>query len=185
VSRRAGEDAAEPAGWLALERQGDAIRGFSSGDGQTWTLIGERLLDENPARAWVGPVAWGGDRSTGADPVPSSFEPLEAVISNIEIGEIQPARSFIRGDCNDDGTADISDASCVLGWLFLDSKTPGCIAALNTNGDDRVDLSDAVALLNHLFLGGPAPAAPYPDCGPGLLPDDDNLGCDSPQRTCL
>lgn len=47
----------------------------------------------------------------------------------------------------------------------------------NANGDGRADLSDAVYLLTHLFLGGPAPIEPFPECGWGLLPTDEEMGC--------
>jgi hypothetical protein len=56
------------------------------------------------------------------------------------------------------------------------------VSAANTNGDRAVDLSDAVYLLGHLFLGGPAPQAPYPECGlggPATLEADQKLGCES------
>ncbi len=56
----------------------------------------------------------------------------------------------------------------------------GCVAALNTNGDDSVNLTDPVSLLNFLFAGGPPVVAPYPDCGPGMLPADAELGCANP-----
>ncbi len=85
---------------------------------------------------------------------------------------------FLRGDCNDDGTVDISDATCTLEWLFAEAPEPGCVAALNTNSDDAVNLTDPVSLLNFLFAGGPAPAAPFPDCGP--LPAGEQLGCTNP-----
>jgi len=69
------------------------------------------------------------------------------------------------GDCNGDGTADISDAVCVLLHLFAGPPTPvpcggesiregGNIELLSFNGDGAVDISDAIALLTHLFLGG-------------------------------
>ena len=70
---------------------------------------------------------------------------------------------FRRGDCNDDWTADLSDALCILNWLFLGTATPGCMSATNTNGDAGTDLTDAVYLLGFLFLGGPAPADPFDD----------------------
>jgi len=89
---------------------------------------------------------------------------------------------FRRGDCNDDGTADISDAVCILGWLFLGEEEPGCVAVTNTNGDEKADLSDAVYLLGHLFLGGPAPVVPFPECGP--MPGDEELGCDVMPANC-
>lgn len=91
---------------------------------------------------------------------------------------------FLRGDSNDDGEPDLSDAVFILGWLFLGEASPGCVAASNVNGDSDVDLSDAVALLGHLFLGGPDPVAPFPECGPGLLPEDAALGCLTTPETC-
>ncbi len=91
--------------------------------------------------------------------------------------------SFRRGDCNDDGDVNISDAVCALNWLFLGAPDPGCIAATNTNGDAAVDISDATFLLNHLFLGGAAPVSPYPDCGPGTFPAD-RESCETPPESC-
>ena len=88
--------------------------------------------------------------------------------------------AFRRSDCNDDGAVDISDAVCILNWLFLGGMVPGCIAVTNTNGDADADISDATYLLNHLFLGGPAPVDPFPECGPGTLA----LGCVTPPKGC-
>ena len=87
---------------------------------------------------------------------------------------------ILRGDCNDDGEVNLSDASCALNWMFAEAGKPGCIAALNTNGDDKVDIADPVSLLNFLFAAGPAPATPFPDCGPGTLEVDEELGCANP-----
>jgi hypothetical protein len=84
---------------------------------------------------------------------------------------------FRRGDCNDDGTADLSDVVCQLSWLFTGGATPGCVSATNANGDERTDLSDAIHLLSFLFLGGSPPADPFPACGPGTLPSDPASGC--------
>jgi hypothetical protein len=39
-------------------------------------------------------------------------------------------------------------------------------------------VTDAVYLLNFNFLGGPPPAAPFPECGPGSLGTDEELGCE-------
>ena len=87
---------------------------------------------------------------------------------------------FLRGDCNDDGTVNISDATCALNRLFVGGPAPGCLAALNTNGDHDVNIADPVSLLTFLFAGGPAPSAPFPDCGPGVLPADEEHGCANP-----
>ena len=88
--------------------------------------------------------------------------------------------TFLRGDCSGDGKADIADVTCALDWLFAGGSEPGCLAAANTNGDDKVDIADPVSLLNFLFGGGTAPAAPFPDCGPGTLEADEQLGCANP-----
>ena len=87
---------------------------------------------------------------------------------------------FLRGDCNADGGVNISDATCILNWLFAGEADPGCVAATNTNGDAAANITDATYLLNHLFAGGAAPVAPFPDCGPGMLPADAALGCANP-----
>ncbi len=90
----------------------------------------------------------------------------------------EPSASLRRGDCNGDGDVNLADAVCVLNWLFAGTGPPGCVAATNTNGDGAANITDATYLLNHLFSGGPAPVAPFPDCGPGELPADEELGCE-------
>lgn len=85
---------------------------------------------------------------------------------------------FRRGDANDDGKQDISDAIFVLTHLFLGGPRWNCEEGSDINGDGGTDLSDAVYLLGHLFLGTPAPPAPYPDCGP----DPDGAEC--PESSC-
>ena len=81
------------------------------------------------------------------------------------------------GDPNRDCVVNVSDAACTLEWLFAGADVPGCVAALNTNGDGEVNIADPVAVLNFLFGRGLAPVAPFPDCGPGTLPADTELGC--------
>ena len=96
----------------------------------------------------------------------------------VTVEEAAPVR-FARGDCNDDGNVDISDAVCILKWLFAGEATPGCVAATNTNGDDDANIADATYLLHHLFSGGRAPAQPFPDCGTSELEADAGLGCET------
>jgi hypothetical protein len=78
-----------------------------------------------------------------------------------------PGGGQYPGDCNQDGSVDLSDAVCVLGFLFLGSpeRLPcgdGTVESqsnrvlLDWNEDASVDLSDAVSTLNWLFNGGPA-----------------------------
>lgn len=87
------------------------------------------------------------------------------------------AASFLRGDANQDGVVDVSDALTTLGFLFLGEPVELlCPAAADTTDDDILDLSDPVAGLNFLFLGG----GPLPPPGAlvcGLDPTPGALGC--------
>ncbi|MFP6737937.1 MAG: dockerin type I repeat-containing protein [Planctomycetota bacterium] len=94
-------------------------------------------------------------------------------------GEIPPSLAlFRRGDVNDDGTIDISDAVFSLGALFLGTRNPPCLGAANVNGDGGFNISDPVFLLDHIFLGGPPPPTPFPSCGMSSLGTDAKLGCE-------
>jgi hypothetical protein len=91
---------------------------------------------------------------------------------------------FIRGDCDGDGLANLTDAVCTLEWLFRGGEEPQCIAATNAAGIGGVNITDAVHLLLHLFAGGPPPAAPFPECGVGTLASDGEVGCWTPPESC-
>ena len=90
-------------------------------------------------------------------------------------------RRFRRGDANDDGKLDISDAIEVLKVLFL-GGTFGCRDAADFDDNGRIELTDAVAGLQHLFLDGLPPKLPGHRCGSD--PTLDNLGCESSQ-SCM
>ncbi len=88
---------------------------------------------------------------------------------------------FRRGDANSDGAVDISDAVCILGFLFgprddpCKSGLPRCLARGDASDDGQVDIADAVRVLGHLFAnGGPLPQ-PFGACAIDPTPDD--LGC--------
>ncbi|MBN1443936.1 MAG: hypothetical protein JXA90_14595, partial [Planctomycetes bacterium] len=85
---------------------------------------------------------------------------------------------FRRGDCNDDGTVDISHPVAALGYLFLGTEDLGCLDAADADDSGAIDISDAVYSLTFLFLDGRAPEEPFPACGPDPTPDDD-LTCES------
>lgn len=93
-----------------------------------------------------------------------------------EMGACPPVR-FVRGDCNGDTGVNLTDAVCLLNWLFAGGEEPACVAAVNTDGDSSATLSDAIHLLNFLFVAGEPPARPFPDCAPGPLVADKTLGC--------
>ncbi|MGQ9589433.1 MAG: dockerin type I domain-containing protein [Planctomycetota bacterium] len=83
----------------------------------------------------------------------------------LRVAEVRPELHFIRGEVNEDGVVDISDAVGILGFLFLGAREPGDIEAADSNADGEVDLSDAIYVLNYLFLGGPVIPPPYPERG--------------------
>lgn len=90
---------------------------------------------------------------------------------------------FRRGDCNDDGGVDISDAVAAFGYLFRGQRAPFCLAACDGNGDETIDISDPVFVLNHLFQGGVEPPAPGPEhCGThdGAVTCNSYLSCPGP-----
>lgn len=95
---------------------------------------------------------------------------------------------FLRGDCNGDGevTGAVADAVFLLSFSFMGGAEPPCLAACDANGDGDVvgHVSDAVYILLFNFMGGPPPAAPFPDCGPGELPGDGELGCEISTEAC-
>ena len=89
---------------------------------------------------------------------------------------------FVRGDCNSDGSVDVSDPIYTLESLFgVSGETPGCSDACDVNDDGAINLADAIELLGAVFLGIPA-ALPAPlTCG--FDPTSDPLGCDAPACT--
>jgi hypothetical protein len=85
------------------------------------------------------------------------------------IGIVEDINIFVRGDSNGDGSVDISDPICLLGFLFLGGPAPGCADAADADDSGILDITDAVTALTTLFLGSGAGgiAQPYP------LPDRD------------
>ena len=108
------------------------------------------------------------------------------LLSDIPNGTPPTHGTFVRGDANDDGNVDLSDAVCLLGYLFLGTCSIRCMDSADVN--DRaviaaqpIDISDAVFLLAGLFLGGRTPPPPFANCG--VDPTTDVLGCNS-SRHC-
>lgn len=94
----------------------------------------------------------------------------------------QGQQVFNRGNTNGDTEVDISDAICILQYLFSTEGSScglqGCLDAVDTNDDGTPDVSDAVFLLSFLFQGGrPLPLPGATSCGPD--PTGDALGCEA------
>ena len=88
-------------------------------------------------------------------------------------------QTFLRGDCNGDGAANIADAVTLLAYLFSGGGIPGCLDACDGNDDGVNNLADAITILNALFVPGSPPLPdPSPDCGAD--PTGDSLDCPQP-----
>lgn len=91
---------------------------------------------------------------------------------------------FRRGDPDDSGTANISDAVNVLNFLFASAGDPVCMEAADVNDDGTVNITDPVGLLNFLFGSGTPPGAPgHETCGPDPADSPTDLGCET-YTTC-
>ena len=87
------------------------------------------------------------------------------------------AGEFIRGDVNQDGTVDLSDAIGALSYLFIGDRGVDCLQAADIDDSGSIDITDVFAVLSYRFLGGAAPPAPFPTCGDDPTPG--SLDCRS------
>ena len=83
---------------------------------------------------------------------------------------------LVRGDANEDGTIDISDAVRLLLVLFSGRSPPVCLDALDANDDSAIDISDPVGILAFTLTGGFPPPSPGATCGIDMTAD--SLPCD-------
>jgi len=90
---------------------------------------------------------------------------------------------FVRGDADQNGSIEITDAIFTLGYLFLGTEDPYCLDALDTDDNGQILLNDAVAGLNFLFSGSFKMPAPFPD--EGVDPTADDLTCDNGRFTLI
>ena len=107
---------------------------------------------------------------------------LVGVATPPTVSEVGPR--FLRGDSNDDGLVDLSDAVSTLEWLFLDGEAAGCLAAADANGDNSANIGDPMYTLFFAFAGGLPPVEPFPTCGTSDLEADQELGCETPPKNC-
>jgi hypothetical protein len=93
-----------------------------------------------------------------------------------------PFINFFRGDVNDSGALEVTDAINFLSWMFLGGPAPGCMDAADADNNGVLGLSDGINILTFLFGGGDAPPMDGTlgsGCGPDPEGDDDGLLCES------
>ena len=142
------------------------VAGSPGGETMVWFVDGElRAGPDTPAVRLSVEAGFGGGG------------PARLVHGKLEF----PPVSFRRGDVNDSGALELTDAISFLGWLFLGSTGAGCMDAADTDNSGRLDLSDAINILVFLF-GGDLPPGPLL-LGEGCEEDrgggDDGLSCES------
>ncbi|MCZ6793885.1 MAG: hypothetical protein O7J95_09775 [Planctomycetota bacterium] len=123
-----------------------------------------------------------GAATSWSDPSPLDRETFYRVVgrrgefrSAGVVCELPAKRPFIRGDVEENGDVNITDAIKILGYLFLGDDDPPCLDAADVDDDGEVIITDAVFLLNHLFGGGAQPRPPFPE--PGHDPTEDDVTC--------
>lgn len=65
--------------------------------------------------------------------------------------------SWICGDANADGVANITDAVYLIQYIFSGGPPPDPLEAGDANMDGVANITDAVYLIQYIFNGGPAP----------------------------
>ncbi len=79
--------------------------------------------------------------------------------------DINPNTAFLRGETNEDGDLNVSDAVAILIYLFTDREILNCVNSADIDDDGQVLLNDPIRLLEYLFLSGEPPQAPFKSCG--------------------
>ena len=115
---------------------------------------------------------------------PTSFR-LKVLAGVTGIAEAGPTSArFLRGDCDSNGSVQLTDALVGLNWLFLRGDRPSCLDACDSDDGGNVNLTDLVLTLNYLFLSGPEPAPPGATrCGVDVRPDE-LPSCIAPASAC-
>jgi hypothetical protein len=98
-----------------------------------------------------------------------------------EIDTTEPGKTFHRGDADDNGQLQLTDAIRILGVLFLGQGVITCMDAADADDNGSLQLTDAIRVLGVLFLGQgtiPAPGPTSEPCGLDPTPDGGaDLGC--------
>ena len=130
-----------------------------------------------------GAYALGGFDDFIIDNVEAHFDNARVIGQTATIGDapcvdVPMGPQFVRGDPDDSGSSNITDAIGTLNFLFGGAADLACLEAADIDNDGSVNISDPIRLLSFLFGGGAAPPeAPVDACGPD--PAEPTLSCAS------
>jgi len=165
---------APPNAFLRLERKGADVLTSISTDGTTWMELQTITLTAPAEKMRAGMVVTPSDRFL------RDLTAL-ALFCGTRFGDgSPPGKAFHRGDADDNGLLQLTDAVRILTFLFLGGEAPTCAEAADADDNGTLQLTDAVRILGFLFLGQPPPATPGPPpeaCGPDPQGSPD-VGCE-------
>ncbi len=67
------------------------------------------------------------------------------------------APTWVKGDANGDGKANISDCVFLIRYIFLGGEAPSPFQAGDVDCTGEITVSDVVKMINYIYSGGPAP----------------------------
>lgn len=80
-------------------------------------------------------------------------------------GRVNAARALlavVRGDANNDGVINVTDAVHLITWIFAGGEAPlPTLGTGDVNCDGQVNITDAVVIILYIFAGGSAPEICY------------------------
>jgi hypothetical protein len=162
--------------WLKLRRAGTKISFFRSSDGVNYgDPIAEKDIGTGNTQVNLREEALVGLATTGSG---GRLGATFRSVSGPSFTESTEAR-FHRGDTDDNGQLQLTDAVRVLGFLFLGQIAPTCLDAADSDDNGQLQLTDAVRILGFLFLGQGPPAAPGPPGNACGVDPGTHLGCAS------
>lgn len=86
-----------------------------------------------------------------------SFEFSDGVLTTTTDLDSILVQSFVPGDANGDGIANITDAVFIIQWIFAGGDPPDPLEAADANCDGVANITDAVYLIEYIFNDGPPP----------------------------
>jgi len=95
-----------------------------------------------------------------------------------------PEPVFVRGDADDNGIINLTDAIFNLNYLFIGGAEPTCQDSADADNNGSLQLTDGVFILMFLFNGGAPPPDPGAECGVDPADPADAMACDT-YDSCL